>query len=262
MRSTVTIPEFEQQMPEPARRPVHLSLVKSWQDAAGERSPSHGRPAASAASDAASAALAAAVGNDAPAIEAARRLCDVLRRPVTQAGLVAAIEDALAGLRESTVAGGAALLAHDERETNLCCMLTTGDIDSTIVSGSRIPVNGSVAGWVFGHRVPLVVNDAAHDPRFCRETDDRSARRTRRILAVPLFVADACMGVIELCDKPAQELFSLADLQRAELVAGYIGIAAARLTVESGSQPLDVQSVQPDNAATRASQRTSIEFTS
>lgn len=44
----------------------------------------------------------------------------------------------------------------------------------------RIPADYGVAGWVFKHGTPVIVNDAYHAPRFYAEVDKKSGFRTKK----------------------------------------------------------------------------------
>ncbi|MEE8121978.1 MAG: GAF domain-containing sensor histidine kinase, partial [Anaerolineales bacterium] len=70
--------------------------------------------------------------------------------------------------------------------------------DDTLIA---IPPDNSVAGWIFTHREPLLVDDAPGDSRFFREVDLIISFRSKSILGVPLRTKGKTIGVIEAVNK-------------------------------------------------------------
>ena len=65
-----------------------------------------------------------------------------------------------------------------------------------------IPVSqGSIAGWVYEHKQSLIINDVPNDPRFYSGVQEKTGYVTKNMIAVPMLVKDACIGVIELLNK-------------------------------------------------------------
>jgi signal transduction histidine kinase len=82
-----------------------------------------------------------------------------------------------------------------------------------------------VAGWVFQHREPLVINDCYNDPRFYRAVDKETGFRSRNILCVPLINrAKECIGALQALNKKSGD-FSKDDLELLTPVSHYIAIA-------------------------------------
>ena len=62
----------------------------------------------------------------------------------------------------------------------------------------RIPKSFGVAGWVFEHRKPAVVNNAYEDSRFCREIDVMTGFQTRNLICAPLIdCKEHCLGTLQ-----------------------------------------------------------------
>jgi signal transduction histidine kinase/DNA-binding response OmpR family regulator len=81
-----------------------------------------------------------------------------------------------------------------------------------------------VAGWAFANRETVLVNDAAHEPRFSTSSDAKLNFRTRTLLAVPLRAPDRVLGVLELVNKRSGK-FTDADRILAETLAASAAIA-------------------------------------
>lgn len=102
--------------------------------------------------------------------------------------------------KELTESEAASLLLYDSQSNHLYFEAATGDL----IEGARrtaVPVNSSIAGWIFSNSEPLVVEDALNDPRFFREVDVLNRYQTRTILGVPLHSKDKAFGVIEAVNK-------------------------------------------------------------
>ena len=88
-----------------------------------------------------------------------------------------------------------------------------------------MPLESSIAGWVFTHTRPLVVQDAAADPRIYRRVDTALNFRTRSILGVPLMVKKEAIGVIEAVNKQPGRHYTEDDLAILESLAAQASIA-------------------------------------
>ena len=83
-----------------------------------------------------------------------------------------------------------------------------------------------IAGLVYETGVPLLVQDLNQDPRIRQAAKPRY--RTPSFLSVPLKLRNRIIGVINLADKIAGEVFSEEDLQLLQAIGSYISIAIER----------------------------------
>lgn len=104
------------------------------------------------------------------------------------------------------------------------------------VVGLAIASNEGIAGYAFSTGQPLAVADAAGDPRFERQTAERTGYVPRSILAVPLIDDDGAIGVMEWLDRLDGQPFDLTDLELASRVA-----AAATATARATRMDHDVE---------------------
>src|SRR5581483_8621121 len=95
--------------------------------------------------------------------------------------------------------------------------------------GQRFPASTGVAGWVLVTRQPLVVDDLARDARFSREAAESTGYVPRSLMAVPLLTEDEVLGVLEVLDRPADEPFTLSDMDLRGLFGTQAAIALALL---------------------------------
>jgi signal transduction histidine kinase len=88
-----------------------------------------------------------------------------------------------------------------------------------------VPLESSVAGWIFTHARPMVLQDAASDPRVYREVDKTLKSQTKSLLGVPLMVKQKPIGVIEAINKKDKGQYTEDDLNVLETLAGQAAIA-------------------------------------
>jgi signal transduction histidine kinase len=150
-------------------------------------------------------------------LEVSRTLSSTLDLPQ----LLQAIVDIAAELTESEAAS--ILLYHPG----------AGELRFEAASGQQrgqlgkisVPLESSIAGWVFTHTRPMVVQDATADPRVFRRVDHTLNFRTRSILGVPLMVKQEAIGVIEAVNKQPGSHYTEDDLAILESLAAQAAIA-------------------------------------
>jgi formate hydrogenlyase transcriptional activator len=88
---------------------------------------------------------------------------------------------------------------------------------------SEIPIEGSVAGWVWQNQQPLVIHDIRDETRF-PVTQTLRDRAVRSLCVLPLTTAHQQLGVLSVwSDKPGT--YDNQDLEFAQLVASQIAVA-------------------------------------
>ncbi len=89
----------------------------------------------------------------------------------------------------------------------------------------RVPLAGSIAGWVYENAKPLNVPDAAADPRHFKAPDQAAEFQTRSMLAVPLIFKGQTLGVLEAANKTNNAHYTEEDLTILETLASSAAIA-------------------------------------
>jgi signal transduction histidine kinase len=102
--------------------------------------------------------------------------------------------------QELTDGEAASLLLYDPQSQHLYFEAATNALMEG-VGRQTVPTESSIAGWVFSHAEPLLVEDALTDPRFFREMDVLTRFQTRSVLGVPLRTQEKTLGVIEAVNK-------------------------------------------------------------
>jgi signal transduction histidine kinase/DNA-binding response OmpR family regulator len=92
--------------------------------------------------------------------------------------------------------------------------------------GMQLEPGQGIAGWALKHRQPILVSNAQDDSRLFREADQKTQTRTQNIIAVPLFVQETGVGILEAVNKK-QGLFSTSDLAWMEVLAPLAAAAIA-----------------------------------
>ncbi|MGD8634213.1 MAG: GAF domain-containing protein, partial [Anaerolineales bacterium] len=124
--------------------------------------------------------------------------------------------------KELTKSKAAALLLYNHQRNHLYFEAATEQLrsDDTLIA---IPMENSIAGWVFTNRQPLIVEDPV-DPRFFREIDIVTSFPATNIIGVPLLTKDKIIGVIEAVNK-AEGTFDKHDRRVLEALAAQAAIA-------------------------------------
>ena len=92
----------------------------------------------------------------------------------------------------------------------------------------RMPKSTGVAGWVFEHRMPAVINDAYDDSRFYRGVDDMTGFRTRNMICSPMFDDNGkCLGTIQSLNKKSGD-FTTDDLELLDVTARLVAVVLSK----------------------------------
>lgn len=153
-----------------------------------------------------------------------QRLLEVARNLTSNLDLPSLLEAITEAAAEVTESEGASILLHDS---------TTGNLHFEAVPASQpqeirqieVPLDSSVAGWVFSNATPWIINDAADDERVYREVDRKIRFETRSILAVPLILRQEPIGVLEAVNKADDGNYTEADQAALETLAAHAAIA-------------------------------------
>lgn len=125
---------------------------------------------------------------------------------------------------ELTDSAGASILLYDHASGELRFEALPGFQDQNM-KGMSVPLDSSVAGWIFTHTRPMVLQDATSDPRIYREIDKSTQFQTDSLLGVPLMVNQQPIGVIEAVNKKDKGHYTEDDLAVLETLAGQAAIA-------------------------------------
>lgn len=104
------------------------------------------------------------------------------------------------------------VLLVDPEDNKLVFDVMTDESDKDMLSSVRLSMGEGIAGYVWKHGQPLMINDVFSDPRFSTKADSKTLCTTKNIVAVPLVVNAKIIGIMEAMNKKSDELFDQFDL--------------------------------------------------
>jgi len=117
------------------------------------------------------------------------------------------------------------LLIWDPTDNSLVFAVTEGgEGEGETLKQSRMPADQGIAGWIFTHRQPVIIEDAWQDERFFKGIDESLGYRTKSLIGVPLMTKGEMIGVLEVL-KRSGEKFDEQDLDTLSALAGQAAIA-------------------------------------
>jgi signal transduction histidine kinase len=129
------------------------------------------------------------------------RILEITRSLDSEADLESCLRLILSSAVELTGSETASLLEYDETALNFYFKYVPWFHSASKNSNARIPLNGSVAGWVFLNGSPVVVEDAINDPRHSKKVDELAGITIHTVLGAPLVARGKPIGVLEVFNK-------------------------------------------------------------
>jgi len=118
-----------------------------------------------------------------------------------------------------------ASILEPDKEPGKLRFLTTAWFHRELLSSVKVPIEASLAGWVFQNGKPRIVADVAVEPRHYRGVDDADGFQTRSLLAVPIIFRGETFGVLEAINKASQGNYTGQDVLLLETLAALVAIA-------------------------------------
>jgi len=154
-----------------------------------------------------------------------RTLDEVGRTIISSLELQTVLNIIMEKTRELVHAESWSLLLGEEGEGGLYLSVAIGEGADHTGSGVVIKPGEGIAGWVAREGKPVVVHDAAADPRWC-DLEQAYGVSARSILCVPLETRGHMLGVIEVVNKKGGgDGFTPRDLSLVTRLAGFAAIA-------------------------------------
>lgn len=133
-------------------------------------------------------------------IQRLERLMDISQTLVSTLDHHKLLREIIQAAIELTHSEAASIMLADPQTGELRFEATT-NIESAQMEGLVIPIDNSIAGWIFTNAQPLIVPDTSQDPRWNRNVDSRIAFVTRSIIGVPLINRGKAIGVLQALNK-------------------------------------------------------------
>ncbi|MFN3492465.1 MAG: GAF domain-containing protein, partial [Anaerolineales bacterium] len=161
------------------------------------------------------------------------RLLELTRSLSSVNELEAYLHALLSAAKELTGSASASLLEYDEvaKEFFFKSMLW---FQGEHVRSARVPVQGSVAGWVFLYGKPVAIDDVSKDKRHYKKIDELAGFTTKSILGVPVIVGEKTIAVLEVFNK--LEPYTSEDIWIAETISALIAASLQNNSLEKKIQ--------------------------
>jgi signal transduction histidine kinase len=160
------------------------------------------------------------------------RLLEVTRNLSTTVDLETYLQSILSAATELTESETASLMEYDEASKQLCFKYVPW-FHREAISSAKVPVNASIAGWIFLHVKPLVIDDVKNDPRHYKKIDELANFATRSLLGVPLILHGRPIGVFEIFNKAGDAPYTEEDIFIVETLASLVTAALQTDLLES-----------------------------
>ncbi len=89
------------------------------------------------------------------------------------------------------------------------------------LAGTHLPDDVGIVGTTYRNGTPYLSKDISKDDKFYDEIDKQTEYESKSILAVPIKIDDAIVGVIELINRKERVNYDDKDLSILEIFAGY-----------------------------------------
>jgi PAS domain S-box-containing protein len=134
-------------------------------------------------------------------------------------------EQSLQAVTETIGAEDASIWLWDEEQEGwLVCQAAFHGGQNLAPINLRLRSGQGIAGWVAQEGESVIIANTAEDPRFFAGIDEQTGFRTTTLIAVPLQVRHAVIGILEVVNKRRGE-FSADDLALVETMAASAAIA-------------------------------------
>jgi signal transduction histidine kinase len=158
-------------------------------------------------------------------INALTALQDISRTLTSELDLNRLLRKIVQAAVEVLDASTGSLLIWDPTDNSLVFAVTEGgEGEGETLEQDCMPADQGIAGWIFTHRQPVIIEDVSQDERFFKGIDESLGYRTRCLIGVPLITKGEMIGVLEVL-KRSGEKFDEQDLDTLSALAGQAAIA-------------------------------------
>jgi signal transduction histidine kinase len=177
------------------------------------------------------------------------RLLELSRTLSSTLELAPLLQSIVEAALELTHSEAASILLYDETSGELRFEAVPEGQQATLNRVS-VPLDGSIAGWIFTHARPMVLHEASKDPRVFRQVDQSINFETRSLLGVPLLIKQEAIGVIEAVNKRERDHYTEEDLAVLETLAAQAAIAIHNARLLSRLQEVNSELTRLDRMKT------------
>lgn len=133
------------------------------------------------------------------------------------------IDKIMSRVKEVLQCEASSVILFDEARDSLVFYAASGT-GAKEIEGLTIPKGKGLAGWVFEHQEPVIVDEAEKDDRFYSAIDKITHMKTGSLICVPVRKKDRKLGVLEGINK-INGSFSQSDLDLLTAISQLAGIS-------------------------------------
>ncbi|OQX64713.1 MAG: hypothetical protein B5M51_02880 [Anaerolinea sp. 4484_236] len=159
------------------------------------------------------------------------RLLEVARNASADLDHATFLQSVISVASELTGSDVASILIYDEDDDHLHFVAAPW-FHREAIQEIRVPLEESIAGWVYKRAQPLVIQDVAGDERFYSKVDSAAEFQTHSILAVPLLMNGQSVGVLEVVNKANSAHYTGEDVTTLETLASLAAITVHNLSLQ------------------------------
>lgn len=133
-------------------------------------------------------------------LERYQKLIEISRDLNSTLDLDVLLHSIVGAAAQVTESMAASILLYDESKNELYFQAST-HLDTPLMVGLSVPVEGSIAGEIVTKRKPIIMMKAQNDPRHFQEVGESTQFITESLLGVPLITKNRVIGVLEALNK-------------------------------------------------------------
>jgi signal transduction histidine kinase len=156
------------------------------------------------------------------------RLLDVTRSLSVSLNLDTFLDELISAAAELTGCEVASILELDEDGGQLCFAALPW-FHRELLKLVKVPLESSVAGWVFKNSRPVIANDITTEARHFKGADQAAKFATRSLMAVPIIFQGKTLGVLEVVNKTGEANYTEEDQLILETLASQAAMAIQNL---------------------------------
>ncbi|GAB4504767.1 MAG: hypothetical protein Fur0043_17610 [Anaerolineales bacterium] len=165
-----------------------------------------------------------------------------LRSAADTSELLQRLTSAATDLTESEAAS---ILEYDAR-ANCLRFIAAPWFHQQHLKDMRVPLDGSVAGWVYSMVEPLIISDVTAEPRHFKAVDEVTGFTTTSLLAVPLTYGKETLGVLEALNKANHAHYTEDDVTILEILGFFGSLALWNLNLQARVEASQSEKVELD----------------
>ena len=152
------------------------------------------------------------------------RLTEIARDLTSTINIDVLLSRIVAVAAEISLAEEGTILLYDETCQQLFFQTATNISQRPEMQGMAVPIEGSLAGWVFSHRQAVNVSDARKDIRHYEGIDQAIQFSTDALVGIPMITKGKVIGVLEAVNKIDGD-FNSEDIELLTALAAHAAVA-------------------------------------